>query len=186
MNGLYAGFDYNVPVTENIGIAPGIYYNFSSGVANNLINLPKLGGLLKGRLDEHYIDIPVNFNFSIPFQGNRAFIYAGPTFSCGLSSKIKADASILGINIKGDVLDLYDSKVFERFDVMLGGGIGADISNIVRVTVGYNWGAFNRIGGNTNLSESGEDNISSNLGKLIKDNAKVTRSMAHIGVAVLF
>ena len=186
MNGVYVGLDYNVAISENFGIAPGIYYEFSSGLANDLISLPNLGGLLKGRLDEHFIDVPVNFNFSIPFNGNRAFIYAGPTFSYGVASSVKADASILGINIKGDVLDLFEKDLFTNFDILVGGGIGFDFNDMVRFTVGYNMGMLNRLDLDSTTSAEGEGNIISNIKSFITDNATINKNVFHVGVAVLF
>lgn len=195
MNGLIAGMDYTIPITENIGIAPGLYYEFSTGSADKLLNLGAASALLKGRLEEHYIDIPMKFVFSIPYQGNRFFAFAGPTAAIGVSSKLKGDVKILGFQLKGDFLDMYDKDIFESMDLMLGGGIGADISKMLRVTLGYNFGMFNRI--NTTSSASQEQSSGSgsssdgstsgfNLGQLIRDNATINRNQFYVGLAVLF
>ena len=118
---------------------------FSTGSADKLLNLGAASAILKGRLEEHYIDIPMKFVFSIPYQGNRFFAFAGPTAAIGVSSKLKGDVKILGFQLKGDFLDMYDRDIFENMDFMLGGGIGADIGKMLRVTMGYNFGMFNRI-----------------------------------------
>ena len=188
MNGLYAGMDYTIPITENIGIAPGLYYEFSTGSANKLLNLGTVASaVLKGTLEEHYIDIPFKFMFSIPYQGNKFFAFAGPTASIGVSSKLKGDVNILGFKLKGDLLDMYDQDILESMDLMLGGGIGADISNLVRVTLGYNFGMFSRINTEGQANQNQTENESGfNLGQLIRDNATINRNQFYVGVAVLF
>ena len=188
MHGLYAGMDYSIPISANISIAPGIYYEFSNGSADKLLNLGAASAILKGRLEEHYIDIPFKFMFSVPYQGNKFFAFAGPTASIGLSSKIKGDIKVLGFELKGDVLDMYDKSIFENMDLMMGGGIGADIGKMLRVTLGYNWGMFNRLNLENAGSQSQADDSGSgfNVGKLIKDNATINRQQFYIGVAVLF
>ena len=188
LNGLYAGLDYTIPITANIGITPGLYYEFSSGSANKLLNLgTAASAVLKGTLEEHYIDIPFKFTFGIPYQGNRFFAFAGPTATIGISSKLKGDVKILGFQLKGDFLDMYDKDIFESMDLMLGGGIGADISNIFRITLGYNVGMFNRINTDSQTAQSQTENESGfNLANLIRDNATINRRQFYVGVAVLF
>ena len=188
MNGLYAGVDYTIPITENIGMAPGIYYEFSTGSANKLLNLGSAASaVLKGTLEEHFIDIPVKFTFSIPYQGNKFFAFAGPTASIGVSSKLKGDVKILGFQLKGDFLDMYEKDIFESMDLMVGGGIGADIGKMLRVTMGYNLGMFNRINLDSQANQSQSENESGfNLANLIRDNATINRRQFYVGVAVLF
>lgn len=189
MHGLYAGMDYSIPVSENISIVPGLYYEFSNGSADKLLNIGVASALLKGRLEEHYIDIPFKFMFSIPYQGNKFFAFAGPTANIGVSSKLKGDIKVLGFELKGDIFDLYDKDIFESMDLMLGGGIGADIGKMLRVTLGYNIGMFNRLNLDNTTAQDQSDSSSSssfNVGKLIRDNATINRQQFYVGVAVLF
>ncbi len=189
MHGLYAGMDYSIPVSENISIVPGLYYEFSNGSADKLLNIGIASALLKGRLEEHYIDIPFKFMFSIPYQGNKFFAFAGPTANIGVSSKLKGDIKVLGFELKGDIFDLYDKDIFESMDLMLGGGIGADIGKMLRVTLGYNIGMFNRLNLDNTTAQDQSDSSSSssfNVGKLIRDNATINRQQFYVGVAVLF
>ena len=187
MNGLYAGMDYSIPLTANISIAPGLYYEFSNGSADKLLNIGAASAVLKGRLEEHYLDIPFKFMFSIPYQGNKFFAFAGPTAIICISSKLKGDIKVLGFELKGDFLDMYDKDIFESMDLMLGGGVGADIGKMLRVTMGYNWGMFNRLNLNNKGSQEQSGSGSGfNVGQLIRDNATINRQQFYIGVAVLF
>ena len=187
MNGLYAGMDYNIPISENISISPGLYYEFANGAADKLLNIGAASAVLKGRLEEHYLDIPFKFMFSIPYQGNKFFAFAGPTASIGVSSKIKGDVKVLGFELKGDVLDMYDKNIFESMDLMLGGGVGADIGKMLRVTLGYNWGMFNRLDLENNQPQTrAESGSGFSVSQLVRDNATINRQQFYIGVAVLF
>lgn len=171
MNGVYAGFDYNYAVGESgLGIAPGIYYEFITASADKLLNTVNLGGILSGKLDEHYINIPVNLNFRTTIaDGIKGFVYAGPTFSMGVSSKAKAE----GFGIKVTVSDNYKHDYFNQFDVLVGGGIGLDFSDMVRFTVGYNVGCFNRAG-DALRNQEGNSAVTLNRNEL------------HVGLAYLF
>ena len=187
MNGLYAGMDYNIPISENISISPGLYYEFANGAADKLLNIGAASAVLKGRLEEHFLDIPFKFMFSIPYQGNKFFAFAGPTASIGVSSKIKGDVKVLGFELKGDVLDMYDKNIFESMDLMLGGGVGADIGKMLRVTLGYNWGMFNRLDLENNQPQTrAESGSGFSVSQLVRDNATINRQQFYIGVAVLF
>ena len=188
MHGLYAGMDYSIPISENISIVQGLYYEFSNGSADKLLNIGAASALLKGRLEEHYIDIPFKFMFSIPYQGNKFFAFAGPTANIGVSSKLKGDIKVLGFELKGDFLDMYDKDIFESMDLMLGGGIGADLGKMLRLTLGYNIGMFNRLDMENNGSQSQSESSESgfNVSQLIRDNATINRQQFYVGVAFLF
>ena len=56
MNGAYAGFSYNLPISGLIGITPGLYYSllFSNDSA--------LEGLLNAKVREHFVNVPVYLN----------------------------------------------------------------------------------------------------------------------------
>jgi hypothetical protein len=186
MNGLIAGMDYNIPISENISVVPGLYYEFSSGVANNLLNLGAISTVLTGRLEEHYIDIPFKLMFSIPYQGNRFFAFAGPTVTYGVASQVKADANIFGFSTKLNLLDTYDKGLLERMDLMLGGGIGFDYRDMLRFSLGYNLGMFNRISDEAKATDSSSEDSGFSIGQFIRNNATINRQQFYVGVAFLF
>ena len=66
--------------------------------------------------------------------------YAGPSASVAVSSKIVAG------NTTTDRLANNDS--LNRFDVMLGGGVGLKFNDMVRFQVGYDFGMLNRYNSN--------------------------------------
>ena len=155
-NGAYAGFSFNIPLAGGFGIAPGVYYTFSN------YKQDAAWGLLKGSTTEHAINVPLNLNFGYNLARDmRAFIFGGPTFQYGLSSKTKTDLAGAA-TVNGDN---YADDGTQRFVVYAGGGLGMDIANTFQVTVGYDHSV-------TNMIKS--------------DSHKVGRGLLKIGAAMLF
>lgn len=160
LNGFYAGASYNLPIgTSGLGIAPGLYFAYMTDKDVN-VSVADFT-LISGDLTESYLEVPIDLNMKFPISdGLNGVIYAGPTLSYGISSKVKT----------GSVdLDMYDGTVanyldYNRFEVLAGGGIGLEFENMVRFDVGYDFGLLNR-GGST---------------------VAVHRNQLHAGVAFLF
>jgi len=145
LNGFYVGADYNIPLISGIGMAPGLYFSYlgheDSGVKTN----------------ETYLTVPVMFNYGFEVSpAVRLSAYAGPSFALGLSSNTKYE-SVKSNN--------YDGDGYKQFDVLLGLGLAADINDILRVSLGYDWGAIDRNG----------DAVGT-----------LHRNQLHVGVAYLF
>lgn len=154
-NGFYAGAEYNITEGTGFGVSVGAYYSYLQ--ANN-----DYFGVVSTKIKDMYIDMPVNFNYSIPMtEALSAYVYAGPTFSVGLSSKTQAGA--LGYTADGK--DQYQNGNLNRFDILVGGGAGIDYNNTIRFSVGYNIGCLNR--------SSYEETT-------------LNRNVLHVGVAFLF
>lgn len=164
-NGVYAGLGFTIPLAGDLAVTPGVYYNYlTSRNARSVI-----GGIISaaGDLQEHYINVPLYFNFGSELAPNfRLFFFGGPTFSYGLISKTTLSASVLGFSANTSIDNYKDVSGYGRFDVMLGGGMGIDL-NRLRLTVGYDFGMMNRY----------TDNATS----VIRH-----RNQLHAGIALLF
>ena len=157
-NGFYAGLEYTVPVGEVFGLSAGVNYEMLMSKNYNLYSL-------SGNIKESYINVPVRLNIGANLGDSRIFAFGGPTLSYALSSKAE-----VGVGGFTGMVDLYDKEFFEnRFDVMVGGGLGIDLMERFRVTVGYDFGMFNKL-------DDGDDSAS----------AKFTRNRLHAGIAFLF
>lgn len=170
MDGFYGGVTYNIPIAQgsigSFGIAPGIYASYMMKPKTNLF-------VVKGDISESYLSVPVDFNFSIPVSDGLKFIvFAGPTLSVGMTSNVKVTAvgdKDLSESMIGTNNDLYDGVLaqklgYDRFDLLFGGGVGVDVEDMIRLTVGYDSGLLNR-GGST---------------------LEIHRNQFHIGLAYLF
>ena len=145
-NGFYAGFGYTADMTPkgsaiSLALNPGIYYEFLSSTSAGSLWL--VSG--ESKTQEHYVNVPlhvsVGFNFAPTF---KLFAYAGPTANVGIASSTKSTLSIGGASGSTEPSDNYKSGNYGRFDIMLGGGVGAEIMNKFRVNVGYDLGMLDR------------------------------------------
>ncbi len=168
MNGVYAGIDYTYEIGSGFSIVPGVYYEFLTAPAKNILPfniIETVSDYVNLKLDEHYVNVPFMFNYKTQLSDNiKGFIYAGPTFCIGVSSKFKAE--LLGAKI--NVMDSYKHEVFNPFDMEVGGGLGLDIDDMLRFTVGYDFGCFNRYGAGANEAIT------------------INRNQFHVGVAYIF
>ena len=158
------GLSYEIPVVEGtIGFAPGIQVGYFTG---GDVNLPfNLG---KASFNESYLAVPLDLNLHLPISEDMKFlIVAGPTLDLGLTSRAK----LKDTSAEYDIYDgaLGDMTKYNRFDVLIGGGLGLDVMDAVRVTVRYDYGLINRNGGN-----------------LTSGFLKVHRSQLKLGVGFLF
>ena len=158
------GLSYEIPVVEGtIGFAPGIQVGYFTG---GDVNLPfNLG---KASFNESYLAVPLDLNLHLPISEDMKFlIVAGPTLDLGLTSRAK----LKDTSAEYDIYDgaLGDLTKYNRFDVLIGGGLGLDVMDAVRFTVRYDYGLINRNGGN-----------------LTSGFLKVHRSQLKLGVGFLF
>lgn len=161
LNGLYAGFDYNIHFTDNFGVAPGVFCSYGTKTDEYTGSL----GSGKLTLTELYVGVPLNLNFSFKLAPDFALVlYAGPTFSYGIQSKSKGDVKVLGIGGSTEG-DLYKNTNYKPLDVLVGGGVAFDYAEMFRISFGYNYGILDRDA---------------------TDNGTFNRSYLHMGVAYLF
>lgn len=134
-NGFYVGAEYLLPVGNVFGISAGLNYEMLLSKDYNLF------GSITGNLKEQYLNLPVRLNFGAEVGDSRIFAFAGPTLSYALSSK-----ATVGAGGFTGVVDLYEKDILDnRFDVMVGGGLGIDLMERIRVSVGYDFGMFNKL-----------------------------------------
>jgi len=160
-NGIYAGVEYNIPIGDIFGMSAGVNYEFLKSKDYNV-------SVLSGDLQEHYINVPVRLNAGFPLGDEaRLFIFGGPTFSYALAGQVDLSVNIAGFEVGGKY-DLYEDGGYNRFDVLVGGGVGLDLMDKLRLTVGYDFGMFNK------------------LPKDSSTDVTFTRNQLHAGIAFLF
>lgn len=136
LNSFFVGAEYNFAIgSSGLGVAPGIYFQFSKG--------DLVGGVSDVTADwkESSLLIPVKVNYAIPVADIFKIVpYLGPTLEFNISSKASAE---------GETMDLYDipedGVKYHHLQLYLGGGVAFDIADIVRVSVGYDYGMLNRL-----------------------------------------
>ena len=148
-NGFYAGASYHIDLpVKGLAVTPGAYLSVLSNYNDGSDRVGSQIQTTETRTNEVALNIPVYANFSTyAFNGSaRAFVYLGPTFQMGLSSKSHMEGS--GVLETSQDTDYYAENFYNRFDLFLGFGAGGEFDNIV-LTVGYNQGLLNLYAGDT-------------------------------------
>ena len=149
-SGFYAGISYTAPLAAGFSFTPGVYYEFLTAETVAGDSFLAVGG----RETEHYINVPLTFGYGFDLSRDLRFIaFAGPTVYVGLASSTKVSAAVAGITLDGGVYNNYDNENYGRFDIMLGGGIGLEFRDDLRLTVGYDFGMLNRDTGSGDYSQ---------------------------------
>ena len=142
-NGFYVGAQYDMPIpaVSGLGIAAGAYANFYFG-KNHSDGLFGLGAGTTTSSDIT-LNIPVNATFGFDISGDtNVFAYAGPTFQFGLVNK---STFVLDSNSSNSTTtDNFagNSPNRNRFNLLIGGGFGAQVSGI-RITIGVDQSLLN-------------------------------------------
>ena len=144
LNGFYleATCDFNF-LNKNwgsLGLQPGIRYTFAGESESDEI----AGVKIKTSFTEHYLDIPVNVKYAYDIIPStlKAYAFAGPVFSLGLASNLKAGAGDTSVKTND-----YKDKEYGRFDIKFGIGAGVTVAEKLNVKLGYNIGMLNRYTG---------------------------------------
>ena len=88
-------------------------------------------------LTEMYVDLPVRAKFYIPCGGGfDLFFFGGVVPSVCLSSNVRLESD--------KVSRFGENSNYSRYDVMAGGGIGAEIAERFKIALGYDHGLLNR------------------------------------------
>lgn len=141
LNGFYVGAQYDMPIpaVSGLGLETGVFANFLFGSSHS-------DGLLgfgagTNKYSEMNLNVPVHATFGFNLSGDtNVFAFAGPTFQLGLSSK----STYIPDSDKSSktVSDNFADPDRNRFNLLIGGGIGAQVSGI-RITVGVDQSLLN-------------------------------------------
>lgn len=154
---LRGGMNVVFPIRQYFGIETGLRYAYAfGGRTQQYLH----SGKAAIDYTAHWLDVPVRCTYSIPiFWDMKLFLYAGPTFSVGLSHTEKIDftqtkvepapTTDLNYPVSG-TYDMYKNEL-NRFSIQLGAGGGLQWKNY-RLKSGYDWG-LNNISKNKNYPE---------------------------------
>jgi hypothetical protein len=152
-NGFYAGASYNVGLSGGLSVAPGLYFSM---ITNTQEGSGGVSGIAtvnsKTVFTEMALNVPVMANYSYALTRDaKVFAYAGPTFQLGLSSKAVNNTNadtVIGSGSSNSTKDYYADGDYNKFNVYVGGGIGAEFAKIL-IVLGYDYGVLNLYAGST-------------------------------------
>ena len=162
-NGFTVGIDNELKLIGNfLSIQPGLYYQHLLA-SEDIVDLGKL--YAKNTYSDYFLAVPIHFKLGfniIPDRMLRLYVFAGPTFEIGLKSADKLSIAEIGeisynyytgkfSSSSDEITDIVassglfpDQKVYGRFDVMVGGGVGIQVIRFLDIKVGYDYGLVNR------------------------------------------
>ena len=142
LNGFYVGAQYDMPIpaVSGLGVNAGVYANFL--FANKHYDGFFGYGAGTNKATDITLNIPINATFGFDLSGDtNVFAYAGPIFQFGLVNKSTftpdgGSSSTTTDNFGGD------DPSRNRFNLLIGGGIGAQVAGI-RVVLGVDQSLLN-------------------------------------------
>ncbi len=149
LNGFYVGAQYDMPVpaVNGLGLNAGVYANFlfanehSDGVTISFLNINNAGAGTS-KYSDISLNIPINATYGFDIsRDTKVFAYAGPIFQLGLSNTNKwvpdsGNNSSETDNFAGN------NPNRNRFNLLIGGGIGAQVAGI-RIVLGVDQSLLN-------------------------------------------
>lgn len=167
---MHAGISYTVPVWKDLSFTAGLGYFPEWG--RTVEDIEPISCV--EHMQEHTIMLPLHFNWSVTIIPEiiSLEVFAGPSLSAGIVSTSRIEVfgavefSIDTDNFSGDVRfrdfrygedvreELLESLMDvgmrqRRFDVMMGGGAGLVIRELLSVRIGYDFGLIDRISATT-------------------------------------
>ena len=191
MSGFYVGLVKDMRVFAGLSIQPGLSYYY----LNSTEAMEEPGINISGSVTEHMLNIPLHIKYTFDtVPAFNVYVFAGPTFSLGLAAtdKISVKGEIPGIGIGFDGSLSYDSytgkiksdnlsdetvdglnqylpqSMMNRFDVLMGGGIGIDLVRFITVRGGFDYGLMNRYKGD------------------LADSSSLNRMQFYVSVGIMF
>ena len=145
MHGVYGGASYNIEIAESgFGVAPGAYISWAGGVSRAadgtkaIIRSP--GSVMRSGSRRLALTIPVYATYYMELGPGDLFVYAGPSFQCGLSLKTFTKGKEDGTNVSYLSENLYGKNYDVRpFDLKLGSGFGYRW-NFLQANIGVDFG----------------------------------------------
>lgn len=142
-NGFYVEGTYNIPVAGEFSIVPGIRYTYLGKANSASTSIAGISISGSSTLVEHYIAVPVMAQYGIDLGSAKVFAFAGPTFSFGLASQTKVEASVAGISADKPIDNYGENSPYGRSNVFVGGGLGIQLGSF-QIKGAYDFGLLNR------------------------------------------
>lgn len=167
------GADYDIHIKKRFHLTPGLYWSYRAALGDSTAE----GVYGSELLQENFLNVPIHakWKFDIKPEKFGIYIYIGPTFSLGMSSRSRFDLMSSGVEIDGtynyfngesdfkvpgfsgsvsdelnDILQEEFDAIglrYSRFEARLDCGVGFIIKEHHEIVTGYDFGLNNRMKG---------------------------------------
>lgn len=148
LNGWFLSADFTFrELLGPVNLTPGIRFqqNFSK---KEKLEIGKYGEYSE-QLIIADIQVPVDFSWGYDFNGIVPFVFAGPTFNFGITSRTVKQ---FNEGYKEEDMHYRRDTDYRPFNIFVGGGIGCRYK-CIRIAARYDYGLINRWKGNTAKEE---------------------------------
>lgn len=145
-DGFYAGAKYRInldSITEGLSLAPGANVSFLFGRHNNQGLLDVMDD--KAFMNQIAFNAPLHIQYLFEITPDfKLEAWAGPTFQLGLYDRVIDDDNNPTL-IYNRFKSLAASSILplNRINLLLGIGLGVEVSELIHVNVGYDFGVLN-------------------------------------------
>ena len=93
------GADYDIHINKRFYLTPGLYWSYRAALGDSTVE----GVYGSELLQENFLNVPIHakWKFDIKPEKFGMYIYVGPTFSLGMSSRSRFDLMSSGVNVEG-------------------------------------------------------------------------------------
>ena len=139
LNGFFAGVNYNINLTGDLGVSLGVNYRINMGSEETTV----LGVTAKDTYNQSLVDVPILFNYGLKLSDAlKLSVFAGPTINFALSGKTTSTYTVLGTETTTETDWYGDNTDMKKLD--LGATVGVNLQyNGIRFFGGYNLGLLN-------------------------------------------
>lgn len=140
MTGIFAGVNYNMPLTGDLCVSLGAQYRMNSNSDEETL----LGVTTETKKSQSLIDVPILFNYGLQFSDDlKLSVFLGPTVSYALAGTTKTHTYAGTTTILDTEANWYDDNS-NRKALDLSGTIGISLKyHNIRLFGGYNMGLLN-------------------------------------------
>ena len=93
------GADYDIHIKKRFYLTPGLYWSYRAALGDSTVE----GVYGSELLQENFLNVPIHakWKFDIKPEKFGMYIYVGPTFSLGMSSRSSFDLMFSGVKVEG-------------------------------------------------------------------------------------
>lgn len=144
LNGWFIKGDYTFrELLGPVNITPGVRFQQTFSKKDEF-DIPGLGKYTEQDIIAD-IQVPVDFSWSLDLGNIEPFIFAGPTFNFGLTSRT---VKRFNDGYKEEPMHYRRDTDYRPFNIMIGGGVGCRFK-CIRITARFDYGLINRWRGET-------------------------------------
>lgn len=147
LNGFFAGVNYNINLTGDLGVSLGANYRQNFGTDNDGLGIGIAGATVENKHSQSLVDVPILFNYGLKLtDALKLSVFVGPTVSFALAGNTHSTvtATVLGVSSTTESDNDWYGDNSNRKKLDISGTVGVNVQyNAFRLFGGYNMGFLN-------------------------------------------